>query len=71
MARSDVFSGKVDGVAGIYQRKGNKVTLLIGYAEQVRYKRRFPFEQIGRRAVRNGFNKNFAAAVEAAMATAK
>ncbi len=71
MARPDVFSGKVDGVAGIYQRKGNKVTLLIGYAEQVRYKRRFPFEQIGRRAIRNGFDKNFAAAVAAAMATAK
>ncbi|SNT28817.1 hypothetical protein SAMN06265795_12231 [Noviherbaspirillum humi] len=69
LSRPDVFSGKVDGVPGIYQRKGGKVILLVAYADQVKYRRRYPFAEIGQRAVSKAFDGHFSAAIAKAVAT--
>ncbi|MGT2507900.1 hypothetical protein [Cupriavidus basilensis] len=69
LARAGVFSGTVDGVAGIYQRKGAKVVLLVKYADRVRYKRRFPFAEIGERSVTKQFRPILDQALADALAT--
>jgi hypothetical protein len=71
LARKDVFSGKVKGVAGIYQRKGTHVHLIVSYADRVQYKKRFPFGDIGQAAVKASSAKNLIAAIDAALASAR
>jgi hypothetical protein len=75
LAKKNVFSGVVDGVPGIYQRKqfasGTGVQLLIGYADKVRYRRRYPFKEIAQRSVSKSFNRNFQRALDEALASAR
>lgn len=43
--RRDVFQGTVRGVAGIWRREGRRLTLLVTYAEQAGYERRFHWRE--------------------------
>ncbi|QKL71445.1 hypothetical protein HI806_09205 [Ralstonia solanacearum] len=69
LAKAGVFSGTVDGVAGIWQRKGGRAVLLVKYADKVVYKRRFPFADIGERSVAAVFGPIFNQALADALAT--
>lgn len=69
LAKAGVFSGTVNGVAGIWQRKGAKVVLLVKYADKVAYKRRFPFGEIAERSVSASFAPIFNQALADALAT--
>jgi hypothetical protein len=71
LARADTFSGQVGGVAGIWQRTGRGLKLLIAYAGQAQYKRRLDFYGIGKRVVAKRIGVNFQAALRYAQATAK
>lgn len=59
LARKDVFAGKVNGAAGIYQRSGSKVKLLVALTPQAEYKPRFDFKGIVHRVVKARFRDNF------------
>lgn len=73
LAKKAVFSGTVDGVPGIYMRKkfghGVGLKLLAAYADQVKYRKRFPFYEIARNTIPKSFEKNFKLAYENALAT--
>ncbi|TCS37473.1 hypothetical protein EDC30_104277 [Paucimonas lemoignei] len=75
LAKKNVFSGVVDGVPGIYLRKqfasGTGVQLLVGYADQVRYRKRYPFQAIAQRSVSKAFDRNFKRALDEALASAR
>lgn len=72
LARKDVFSGKVRGIPGIWQRIGpGKVKLLIRYTDQRKVERRFDFQKIVADSVRRNFGRHFQAALEQAMRTAR
>ena len=71
LARSDVFSGKVRGVSGIWQRTPRGLLLLIAYAAKATYKKRFPFYEIGTKVARERIEPNFRAAWARAVATAR
>jgi len=70
--RKDVFSGRVRGVPGIWQRqrKGG-VKLLIAYEPQAHYQARFPFAQMARRIVERTLLPNLRRALVDAMRTAR
>ncbi|MEM8499892.1 MAG: hypothetical protein AAF542_17850 [Pseudomonadota bacterium] len=68
LARPDTFSGVVNGVPGIYQRmrrRGPK--LLVLYASQANYQRRFYFYRTAEMVGRNRFAKNFDDAMKQAL----
>jgi hypothetical protein len=69
--RKDVFSGRVRGVPGIWQRVGGRVKLLIAYEPQARYQARFSFLAIAKRTVARTLLPNFRSALAAAMRTAR
>jgi hypothetical protein len=69
LAKQGYFSGTINGVPGIYQRKGKVTQLVAAYADKVAYKKRYPFQEIGQRAVAKTFGKNFEAALQQALST--
>jgi hypothetical protein len=71
LAKKDVFAGKVDGAPGIYQRVKGGVKLLIAFASQAQYKRRFDFQGIVHRVVKAKFKANFDQALREALRTAR
>jgi len=71
LSKPGVFSGKVNGVPGIYQRKGRSVVLLIKYVDQANYKRRFDFVGIGEQAIAAEFGAIFGRALAGALASAR
>ncbi|AEI76540.1 hypothetical protein CNE_1c11850 [Cupriavidus necator N-1] len=71
LAKPGVFSGTVNGVPGIYQRKGRSVALLVKYVDKAGYKRRFDFAGIGQQAIAAEFGAIFGRALAGALATAR
>ena len=72
LARKDVFSGKVRGVGGIWQRTANGgLKLLIAYEPKATYRRRFPFGAIARETIERRILPNFRAALAQAIGTAR
>jgi len=72
LARRDVFSGKVRGIAGIWQRTAARgLILLVAYEPKATYPKRFPFYDIGKRVVMQRIEPNFRAAWAYAVATAR
>ena len=72
LARKDVFSGRVRGVGGIWQRTANGgLKLLIAYEPKATYRRRFPFGAIARETIERRILPNFRAALAQAIGTAR
>lgn len=72
LARADVFSGTVRGVAGIWQRmKRGGVKLLVAYEHQARYKKRFDFYGLVEKSARAAFPGNFRTCMADAMRSAR
>lgn len=77
LARPDVFSGTVRGIAGIWQYQGKagnpgrKLKLLIRYKDTQEYRPRFKFYDIAEAIARASFSRNFNAALSAALRTAR
>lgn len=71
LGRKDVFSGRVRGVAGIWQRTGKGAKLLIAYAPEARYEKRFDFVGIARREIERTITANFREALQEALASAR
>lgn len=69
--RKDVFSGKVRGVGGIWQRTNGRLKLLVAYEPSASYERRFPFGAIARQTIERRLLPNFRIALAAAIASAK
>lgn len=70
LARKDVFSGKVRGVGGIWQRTNGRLRLLVAYEPKATYERRFPFGAIARQTIERRLLPNFRAALAQAIGTA-
>ena len=71
LARSDVFSGKVRGVPGIWQRTGRGLVLLISYEPKATYQKRFDFVGIVRKVVEQRVRVNLEGALAVALRTAR
>lgn len=72
LARKDVFSGKVRGVGGIWQRTADgRLKLLVAYEPKATYRQRFPFGPIARQTIERRLLPNFRAAMAAAIASAR
>lgn len=71
LRRADVFSGKVRGIPGIWQRTGHGLTLLISYAAVAHYQPRFDFAGIVQKVVAARIQVNLIGALNVAVATAK
>lgn len=75
LAKKNVFSGVINGVPGIYLRKksvtGTSLQLLVGYANQARYHRRYPFREIAEGAISATFNRYLQRALDEALASAR
>lgn len=72
LARKDVFSGRVRGVAGIWQRMaGGGLKLLVAYEPKATYRQRFPFGVIARQTIQRRLLPNLRAALAAAIASAR
>lgn len=71
LARKDVFSGRVRGVAGIWQRTGSGLKLLVAYEPKATYEARFPFGLIAQRVIEKRLLPNFRASLASAIASAR
>ena len=71
LKRADVCSGTVRGVAGIWQRTGRGLLLLVSYEPKATYRKRFPFYDIARKVVAAKLRANFETAWASAVATAR
>lgn len=72
LSRRDTFSGRVNGVGGIWQRtKAGPLKLLIAYEPAAKYRKRFPFYEVALRVIDQRFDANLRSAVAGAIATAK
>lgn len=77
LARKDVFSGRINGIGGIWQRtydrrtKQNGVKLLIAWEDKATYRPRFGFYEAARQAAQANFPGRFEAALSKALATAR
>lgn len=68
LSKPNVFSGKVKGVAGLWERKRRGgVKLLVAYEPQARYRKRFPFHRIVDRHVQRTFDREFSKAFREAV----
>lgn len=73
LARPDVFSGEVNGVAGIWQRprkRGGALKLLVAYERKVSYRPRLWFEGSAKQTARRKIGPNMARAMTRAIRTA-
>lgn len=71
LRRRDCFSGVVNGTAGIWQRNGRRLLLLIAYEPKARYTPRWDFVGIAQRVVAARVLPNFNDALSSAIATAR
>lgn len=72
LARKDVFSGKVRGVGGLWQRqKIGPPKLMIAYQQQAQYRKRLPFYEVAQRTIERTVTRNLEAALRQALATIK
>jgi len=72
LTKAKVFSGTIDGVSGIYERKGRgqgSMQLVVGYSDKVAYRKRYPFKEIAHRAVPKLFDRHFRVSMAAALAS--
>lgn len=72
LARKDTFSGKVNGIGGIWQRtaKGH-LRLLIAWIPKASYRKRYPFYELSGDTIRGAFPRNFQTAMANALRTAR
>ncbi|VAW62548.1 hypothetical protein MNBD_GAMMA11-797 [hydrothermal vent metagenome] len=71
LQRSDVFSGKVKGVAGIYQRTRQGLKLLFAYKAEVKHEPQYGFREVAEKRVRQTLARNFAVAMGRALRSAR
>lgn len=72
LARKDVFSGEVNGTAGIWRRmKGGSLKLLVAYRSRVEYAPRLGFLDGARAVARQNHERRFREALNRALATAR
>ena len=75
LAQPNVYSGKVNGVPGIYKRVGGvrnpRVKLLVYWINEADYKKRFPFHKIVNQVVVRHFKQTFDRRLTAAIRSAK
>lgn len=72
LSRSDTFSGRINGVPGIWQTtKRGKLKLLVLYKPQATYKKRFPFYEIAKREIARTIVPNLQRALADAIRTAR
>ena len=72
LARKDVFSGKVGGVGGIWQRKrGGRLKLLIAYEPKARYQPRLRFRETALKTTTARIGTHWRRSFAKAVATAK
>lgn len=72
LARKDVFSGKVHGVPGIWQRlKRGGVKLVVRYEPSQQKRAQFHFPDLVRKSVEKNFGRHFDEALRKAIATAR
>jgi len=71
LQRSDVFSGKVKGVAGIYQRTRRGLKLLFAYKAVVKHQPQYRFREVAERRVRQTLARNFTVAMGRALRSAR
>jgi hypothetical protein len=72
LARKDVFSGKVNGVDGIWQRSSRgHLRLLIRYVSKATFRKQYPFYQLGADTAKAAFPGNFKASMANAIRTAR
>lgn len=72
LARKDVFSGKVRGVGGLWQRqKAGPPKLLILYEPKAQYQKLLPFYEVAQRTIARTVTRNLDAALRQALATVK
>lgn len=67
LARPDVFSGKVGGVPGVFQRmKSGKMKLLVAYEQQATYSRKWNPDSVVRRTSQRSMPRHFQSQMQAA-----
>lgn len=72
LARPNVFSGNVKGVAGIWQRmKGGRLKLLVAYERQASYRPQLHFQSDAQVTARRHFPTNMRDAMARAIRTAR
>ena len=71
LQRSDVFSGKVKGVAGIYQRTRRRLKLLFAYKAEVKHEPQYGFREVAEKRVRQTLARNFTVAMGRALRSAR
>jgi len=64
LQRSDVFSGKLKGVPGLYQRTRKGVKLLFAYERVAKYKPQYKFKDVAEKRIRQTLDRNFRLAME-------
>ena len=68
----DTFSGKVSGVAGVWQRLPNgRVKLLVAWEPRAAYSKRYPFARITKGYVQKNYSRIFKGALRYALKSAK
>lgn len=80
LARPDTFSGKINGVAGIWQRpkktksgkarKGQRLRLLLAYSSKASYRKRLRFYEPAVETTDRHFRRHFDAAYRSALSSA-
>jgi len=71
LARKDTFSGRVNGVGGIWKRTRKGVKLLIAWEERAEYRPRFGFHETAMRSASFNFARRFENAFNRALQTAR
>lgn len=86
LSKPNVFSGEVNGVAGIWERghysrtgkwstrgksRSTSIRLLVAWVPVAEYQKRFPYHTIVEKSVRKTFIRNFNRRMAAALRTAK
>lgn len=71
LARPDTFSGRVNGQGGIWQRRKNRLKLLVAWEDRAEYRPIFKFYETAREAAEIAFPHAFRRALDRAIATAR
>jgi len=71
LARPDTFSGTINNIDGIWQRKNNILKLLIAFEENVKYTKRFKFSETVIKTVKRVFVRRLKLELARAIKTAR
>jgi hypothetical protein len=71
LQRADVFSGKIEGVAGIYQRTRRGTKLLFAFESVAKYKPQYKFREVAEKRVKQTLSRNFNIAMTKALRSAR